>query len=55
MVVLQNYIALSNSIPRDISSTWLGRFTLASFLFNIAAFVEQVRVLNGRPAIGCCL
>lgn len=50
MVVLQNYIALSNSLPSDIHGTWLGMFTLVSFLFNILAFVEQVLVSFGIQA-----
>ena len=47
LVVLQNVLALSNSSPRDVSNTWLGQFTAASFYFNIAAFVEQILVNFG--------
>ena len=48
MVVLQNYIALSNALPpTDENSTWLGWFVMVSFGFNVLAFVEQVLVSFG--------
>ena len=50
LVVLQNWMALSASLPRDVSSTWLGRFTVGSFLFNVFAFGEQVLVNFGLQA-----
>lgn len=50
LVVLQNYISLSSNTPRDVSASWLGRFTLVSFLFNIAIFAEQILVNFGLQA-----
>ena len=52
MVVLQNYIALSGELPatNGDGSTWLGWFVLASFGFNVLAFVEQVLVSFGLQA-----
>ena len=50
LVVLQNYISLSSNTPRDVSASWLGRFTLVSFLFNIAIFTEQILVHFGLQA-----
>ena len=49
LVVLQNYIALSAALPHESKSAWLKRFTLVSFFFNVAAFIEQVLV----PAQWC--
>ena len=50
LVVLQNWMALSASLPRDVSNTWLGRFTLGSFLFNVFAIAELVLVNFGLQA-----
>lgn len=50
LVVLQNWMALSASLPRDVSNTWLGRFTLGSFLFNVFAMAELVLVNFGLQA-----
>lgn len=50
LVVLQNYNSLSTNTPRDVSASWLGRFTLVSFLFNIAIFAEQILVHFGLQA-----
>jgi hypothetical protein len=49
MVVLQNYIALSNALPApdDNDSSWLEWFVVVSFGFNVLAFVEQVLVSFG--------
>ena len=50
MVVLQNYIALSSTLPSGVKNAWLGQFTLISFAFNVAAFIEQVLVSFGIQA-----
>ena len=52
MVVLQNYIALSSTLPAGVGvqNAWLGRFVLTSFYFNVAAFIEQVLVSYGIQA-----
>ena len=50
LVVLQNYISLSSNTPRDVSASWLGRFTLVSFLFNIAIFTAQIFAHFGLQA-----
>eukprot|EP00966_Prymnesium_polylepis_P272318 6291417-Prymnesium_polylepis.1 len=52
MVGLQNYLALHEKLPPGVTSSWLGRFTMASFIFNITALVEQVLVSFGLQAQG---
>ena len=51
LVVLQNYIALSQALPPGVHDAWLGKFVLVSFFFNIAAFIEQVLVSFGLQAL----
>ena len=50
LVVLQNYISLASNTPRDTTYTWLGKFLLISFLFNIVILFEQLLVHFGLLA-----
>ena len=50
LVVLQNYVSLASNTPRDTTYTWLGKFLLVSFLFNIVILFEQLLVHFGLLA-----
>ena len=50
LIVMTNYVSLTRSLPPTSDMTWLARFTLSSFVFNLVAMIEQVAVSFGFSA-----
>ena len=51
LIVLQNYLSLTDTLPAGQPTTWLQKFQLTSFLFILLTFMEQVAVSFGRQAL----
>jgi len=50
VVVMTNFVGVSNALPATRNSTWLTRFLLGSFMFNAVAMIEQIAVSYGLNA-----
>ena len=50
LIVLNNLIACNNALPTSEDAPWLFDFLIASFVFNVVAFLQYVLVSYGLIA-----
>ena len=48
LIVMTNFISLTSRLPATVNPSWLSRFVLMSFVFNLVAMFEQVLVSFGK-------